>query len=173
MEKLNGARFEILVPMSGSLISPRLAPGIHLDGVTLHDIFIQKNIYIRSLSSLIEDVYIFQDDNQFAEDITTAIKNDNQFEDDVPTAIQNVDQFERDTAIAIENSLHFELTPLEDFQSDFVSPTSLSGILKEFKSKIIETEVSYIEKKYLIVALEPFEENHFLVSTVFLLNLVT
>lgn len=55
-EKLKGTKFEILVPMSRSLVKPILGNGSSLDGSSICNIFFQKCIYIRPVSPLVDSI---------------------------------------------------------------------------------------------------------------------
>ncbi|KAL1516248.1 hypothetical protein ABEB36_000167 [Hypothenemus hampei] len=62
-EKLQGIKFEILIPMNRHLVKPNLPKGITLDGTIMRQLFNQKVVYVRSLSKITDEKESFVNDD--------------------------------------------------------------------------------------------------------------
>lgn len=71
-QKLQGIKFEILIPICGTLVKPNLPEGTVLDGTTMCRLFTQKNIYVRPFSEIDIDCK----ENEFEEYSNSTFENE-------------------------------------------------------------------------------------------------
>lgn len=152
-DKLQDNEFEILEPVCGNLIKPRLAPGMTLNGSTLCTIFNQKPIYVRSCNTIKDEIMENARENDLDEENEDEGNCDSQLfhitesrsssvEQINTTKCENSDsydneQFERDILEAVHNSL----TENEDSQLS-TGATSLSEELRKMQLMVNEENIS-------------------------------
>lgn len=126
--KLNGEQFEILVPTHGSLIKLNFPNNsVGLDGDTIFNIFHQKNIYLRPLTSLEEetDIREIESENKHSTENVEAcdiveVRIEEEEKNIHLETIEN--QFERDTSTAL--ALSAKEHTMKNFLSE-IKTTSL------------------------------------------------
>ncbi|KAL1487704.1 hypothetical protein ABEB36_015611 [Hypothenemus hampei] len=63
IEKLQGVKFEILIPMNRHLVKLNLPKGTTLDGTIMRQLFNQKVVYVRPLSKITDEKECFENDD--------------------------------------------------------------------------------------------------------------